>query len=126
MLNVLYEAYELEISSIGSSEGVFEASATVPPKAPSPFVDEPTPRCICTLPSSEPYEFMLAQNTHWSSGELRGTPSSVTLMRESPAPRIRMYEVPVPTPFSLHASTPGVCEKRKGNSRPVLANACNS
>ena len=41
-------------------------------------------------------------------GELRGTPSSVTLMRLPPAPRMRRYEVPVPTPFSLQARMPGV------------------
>ena len=69
---------------------------------------------------------MFAQNTHWSSGEFSGTPSSVTLMRESPAPRMRIYTGPVPSPFSLHANTPGVCEKRNGSSRPVFENACNS
>ena len=63
---------------------------------------------------------MLAQNTHWSSGELRGTPSRVTLMREPPAPLMRIYAVPVPSPFSLHDNTPGVCENRKGSSFPVF------
>ena len=66
---------------------------------------------------------MLAQNTHWSSGEFRGTPSSVTLIREPPAPRIRMAVVPVPSPLSLHARIPGVCEKRRGSSRPVFEKA---
>ena len=29
-------------------------------------------------------------------------------------------------PFSLHASTPGVCENRNGSSLPVLLKFCNS
>ena len=69
---------------------------------------------------------MFAQNTHWSSGEFNGTPSTVTFIRLPAAPRIRMYVVPVPTPFSLHAITPGVRAKRNGNSLPVVANCFNS
>ena len=60
------------------------------------------------LSRNDEYPFMLAQNTLWSSGELSGTPSMVTLILESPAPRILKKVVPVPTPFSLHDITPGV------------------
>ena len=69
---------------------------------------------------------MLAQNTCWSSGELSGTPSMVTLMRESPAPRMRRKEVPVPTPLSPQAITPGVLLSRKGSSCPLCANSRSS
>ena len=67
----------------------------------------------------------MAQNTHWSSGELSAKPSRVTLMRLSPAPRIRIYVVPVPSPFSPQACTPGVRVNIIGSSRPVFENSCS-
>lgn len=106
--------------------GAAIVSATVPPKAPSPFVEVPTPRCICTLLSMLAYEFMLTQKTHWSSGELSEMPSRVTFMRLAPDPLIRIEAVPVPSPFSVQAVTPGVLLSSMGNSCPVRAKVCSS
>ena len=69
---------------------------------------------------------MFAQKTVWSSGELSDTPSNVILILLPAAPRMRIAAVPVPSPFSPQANTPGVCERRKGSSRPLLENASSS
>ena len=69
---------------------------------------------------------MFAQKTVWSSGELSATPSKVMLILLPAAPRMRIAAVPVPSPFSPQANTPGVCERRKGSSRPLFENASSS
>ena len=47
-------------------------------------------------------------------------------MRLPAAPRMRIYAVPVPKPFSPQAKTPGVLAKSMGNSRPVFEKSRSS
>ena len=75
---------------------------------------------------SDAYEFILAQKTVWSSGELSDTPSKVILILLPAAPRMRIAAVPVPSPFSPQANTPGVCARRNGISRPLLEKTSSS
>ena len=49
----LYRGLQTDSSPPAFCDGAADDRAIVPPKAPSPLVDVPTPRCICTLPSSE-------------------------------------------------------------------------
>ena len=50
VLNVPYEPVS---SALAIGLGSLLVSATEPPKAPSPTLDVPGPRCICALPRIE-------------------------------------------------------------------------
>ena len=62
-LKLLYDPAEDEYFNLKSSDALPVLILTVPPKAPPPFVEDPTPLCTCMLLADEARSDTFTQKT---------------------------------------------------------------
>ena len=89
-LKVLYEPAEKLTWAKASSLTPSVDKLRLAPKAPDPFVEDPTPRCNCALCVELAKSGRLTQKVPWDSLSLSGIPFMVTFTRVASLPRTRI------------------------------------
>ena len=102
------------------SDGVPVFILIVPPNAPPPFVEGPTPLWIWMVLVDEAISGKSTQKTPWDSASLYGIPLIVTLILFASLPLILIPVYPIPPPASDVIVTDGVKSNKYGISLPVL------